>query len=231
MSNPTPPIVQKQTEPNLADLLALQRKQIMLDFNCHAIATVQSFNPDERSITATINYKKNQLQRQSDGTYQSVLIDYPILIDVPIVVLSGGLARLTFPITAGDECLILFNDRSIDNWFQSGQITGVSSSRLHSFSDGIALIGVKSLVKLNDEEAYDSDRAVLSYGETMVGVGTDKVKIANALYTLNTLLQELLTELQTMTLTAVTPGIGVSGPPANAAAIAATAVKIGALLE
>jgi hypothetical protein len=229
VSNPGVQQNRKLTDPNLADLLNLHGKQLMLNMNCHAIATVQSFDADQQTVSATINYKKTYLTRNADGTYSSTLIDYPILLDVPIVILSGGPAQLTFPIAQGDECLILFNDRSLDNWFQSGQVGPVSSTRLHSISDGFALVGVRSLARSID--SYDETHAKIAWGETMVGVSANKVKIANQLYTLNTLLQSLLTQVQAITVTAVTPGIGVSGPPANAAAIAAIAVQIGALLE
>lgn len=229
MTNPIINQTRKQVDPSLADLLNLHGKQLMLNMNCHAIATVQSFDADEQTVSATINYKKTYLTRNPDGTYSSTLVDYPILLQVPVVILSGGAAKLTFPISAGDECLILFNDRSIDSWFQSGQVGPVSSPRLHSISDGFALIGVRSLARSIDD--YDQTHAKISWGQTMVGVSVSKVKIANQLYTLNQLLQLLLTQVQAITVSAVTPGVGVSGPPVNAAAIAAIAVQIGALLE
>lgn len=229
MSNPS--VEQNRTsitDPTLADLLALHKKDLMLSLNCHAIGTIQSFASDTQLVSATINYKKSVLQQDAAGTYRTVLIDYPVLLDVPIVILSGGPAQLTFPITAGDECLILFNDRDIDNWLQSGQVGPVASGRLHSFSDGIAIVGVRSQARKIDP--YDTTRAKLSHGETMVGVSASKVKIANQLYTLNGLLQDLLTQLQALTVVCAAPG-SPSGPPVNAAAIAAIATQIGGLLE
>jgi hypothetical protein len=228
MSNPSIRQNRKITDPTLRDLLDLHKKDIMLSMNCHAIATVQSFDSSQQTITATINYKKSYLQMGTDGIYKTVLVDYPILLDVPIVILGGGPSQLTFPIEQGDQCLILFNDRDIDNWFQSGQVGPVASGRLHSFSDGIAIVGLRSLA--NSISGYDETRALLSHGETMVGVSATKVKIANQLYTLNGLLQDLLTQLEILTVVCAAPG-NPSGPPVNAAAIAAIATQIGALLE
>lgn len=229
MSNPS--IVQnpKVTEPNLSDLLGLLKKDILLSLFCHAIGTVQSFNSAKQTVTATINYKKTYLRQDQAGQFNPVLVDYPILLDVPVVILGGGNANLTFPIAQGDECLILFNDRDIDNWFQSGQVGPVASNRLHSFSDGFALIGVRSLAR--SLAGYDTSRAVLANGTTLVGVSVDKVKIANALHTLNGLLQSLISQIQLITVSGVTTGPGVSGPPVNAAALAAIATQIGTLLE
>ncbi|CAK9250669.1 unnamed protein product [Sphagnum jensenii] len=85
------------------------------------------------------------------------------------------------PIAQGDQCLILFNDRSIDNWFTSGQVQPLASSRLHSFSDGIALVGLNYLnngvTKLTN---YDSTRAVLRNSTTGVGVSSTKANAAAA---------------------------------------------------
>ena len=234
MSDPKISTQRKQTDPELMDLLNLFKKQIMLDLNCHAIATVQSFNSAKHKITASINYKKTTLQRTADGTYRNVLVDYPILLDVPVVFLSGGYFRLTFPIQEGDYCLIFFNDRDMDNWLQSAQIGPVASSRLHSFSDGIAIVGLRPF---NDSlENFDSTRVAIGNGTTYVGVSSSKIKLANATTTLNTQLQALATQLQALTaqlalltVSGVTPGVGTSAVPVNAAAITAIGTQIGTI--
>lgn len=220
--------------PDMKALLDLFKVDVLQSINCHAVAKVQSFDPDDQTLTATINYKKS---------LNGKLLDYPVLVDCPVVILSGGTAALTMPIAANDDCLILFNDRDIDLWFSSGQVGELASQRLHSFSDAIALVGLKST--LNSLDDYDSDRAVLRNDEAKIAVGATLIEISNNLYNLNDLLQELLTEVQNLvtqtaaiTVSAVTPGPDVSGPPVNAAAItaigtqvAATATKIAGLLE
>jgi hypothetical protein len=228
----------------LQDLLDIAKKDIMMSLVCHHIGTVKSFDPVKQTATAVINYKKTYFQRDPQTRlYQKVYVDYPILLDCPCVVLGGGNGALTMPITEGDECLILFNDRDIDNWFSSGQVGPVATARLHSLSDALILVGVRS--SANVIEDYDTERAVLRWGATMVGVGETQVKIANATTTLNTLLQDLITAINdlvtqtaALTVTGVTPGGGASGVPANAAAITAIgtqlttlATDLGGLLE
>lgn len=244
MANPS--ISQNRTtgpQPDLADLLALWKKDILLNLNCHHVATIQSFDPEKQTVSATINYKKTYFQRSSDGVYQPVLKDYALLIDVPVIIMQGGNGSLTMPIAQGDECIILFNDRDIDNWFQSGQVQGTATSRLHSFSDGFALIGVNN--SRNSLSGYDPVRAALNNGTTRVAVGANKILIENMTTTLNTQLQALTTQLTmltaalaTLTVTGVTSGSSASGPPANALAITAIgtnissiATQIGSLLE
>lgn len=201
----------------------------MLSLNCHALATIQSFDATKQTVTATVNYKKSYLQAGTDGVYKQVAVDYPLLLDVPIYIMGGGESVITFPIQTGDTCSILFNDRDIDNWIQSGQIVPPASGRLHSMSDGIALIGVRSAQ--NPVVNYDTDHAQLSWGETRLGVSADKILATNAAgKTLNDVLQDLVAQIQLITVICAAPS-SPSGVPVNAAAFAAIATEISALLE
>jgi hypothetical protein len=212
----TPPRIpsKKVFNPQLADLLALVKKDTMMSLNCHAIATVQSVNTADQLLTATINYDKTYFN--DDGS--SYLVKYPILIDCPFIILGGGGATLTFPITKGDECLILFNDRDIDNWFSGATSGPVASARLHSLSDGIALIGLQPTVA-----NYDSTRAVLQNGTTGVGVSATKVKIYNMTTTLNITLQLIMVQLEA--LATATGNAGIS------ASLTTLALQLGGLIE
>lgn len=211
-------------EPELKDLLDAHRKEILLSLNCHAIGTIQEFDKDKQTASVTINYKKTFYQQiGTTGTYSPVLVDYPLLVDCPVVVLGGGPCALTFPIAQGDECSILFNDRDIDNWFLHGQTGEVATSRLHSLSDGIVLVGVRSSLKVIGN--YDPDRGVLRNGTTRVGVGASHVQIANGTTSLNAVLQNLISAINGI----VISGTSLSAP--SIAALNAVGAQIGGLLE
>jgi len=96
--------------------------------------------------------------RQLDGTYKP--IQMPKLVDVPICWQGGGGATWTFPVTAGDECLVVFASRCIDSWWQNGFVAPAGQQgadgkpvnvlnnptewRMHNLSDGFAIVGVRS---------------------------------------------------------------------------------------
>jgi protein gp138 len=97
--------------------------------------------------------------RQLNGTYKSIPL--PKLVDVPICWQGGGGLTFTFPIAAGDECLIVFASRCIDQWWKNG-FTAPAGQKgadgnpvnalndpplfcMHDISDGFALVGVRSL--------------------------------------------------------------------------------------
>jgi hypothetical protein len=74
-----------------------------------------------------------------------ILKEYPLLIKCPVFHLYGGSAYMTFPIVAGDNCILLFNDREIDNWFVAGGVQAPTALRAHDISDAIALVGIRNL--------------------------------------------------------------------------------------
>lgn len=203
-------------DPDLADLLNLLKKDINLGLSCHHVGTIQSFDATTQRANVTVNYKQTYFETDLQGNYEPKLVDYPIALDCPVIVLGGGTYSLTFPITVGDECLLLFNDRDLDNWLTTSSTTnGVASPRLHSFSDAIALVGLRSI--LNVVAAYssseaslrdvtglikvgvDSSTAFLKSGLTQVVAGAAKVNIQNAAFNLNTILQQEITQLQNLT--------------------------------
>jgi hypothetical protein len=66
--------------------------------------------------------------------------DFPLLVDVPIMFPGGGGYALTFPISAGDEVLVIFADMCIDSFWQSGGTDNNQiDKRRHDLSDGMAI--------------------------------------------------------------------------------------------
>ena len=174
-----------QADLHLADLLNLFKKEILLDFNCIHVGTIQSFNSITQTVQVTINYTKTYFQINSIGLYEQYQVNYPPLENIPIVLIGGGDCVLTMPINVGDECLVLFNDRDIDNWYTTGS-TGapVSTGRLHSYADAIALVGVNSVP--NVVPAYESDLASLRTkdGTAKMSVSSSKVSLTFGVNTL-----------------------------------------------
>lgn len=224
-------------EPSLKDLLDLYKKQTLLNLNCHHIGTIQAFNADNQTVQVTINYKKTFFQFQPETqTYESILIDYPLIADCPLVVHGGGLAHITFPVAEGDQCILLFNDRDIDNWFAGSTSNPNKTPRLHAFTDCIALIGPNNLNTVIAN--YDPVRALITNGTVMNGINpvTNKLTLTNGT-SLNDLLQQLCTQLENLTtqiaaitVTAVSPAApiptNISGIPVNAVAITTIGTNI-----
>lgn len=95
------------------------------------------------TCTATVQLGVQAIVSNPDGSSQNVPIT--VLPDVPVVFPRGGGCALTFPVQAGDECLVVFGSRSCGGWKQSGGSQVQSApGRMHSLSDGFALLGASS---------------------------------------------------------------------------------------
>lgn len=229
------PSVLKQDNQTLADLLALHGKQINLNLNCHAVATIRSFDAATQTCEAEIAYTMVFLRQEANGSIYEESVNYPLIVGCPVVTLTGGNAFLSMPIEAGDTCLLLFNDRSIENWYASGgQVMPPSTSQTHAIGDAIALVGLRH--NANPIPSFDQTRARLQKGAAYVGVGNgDKVKIANDVKTLKELLDAatgILNILNTLNAALVVPtGIDAGTKAAVAAAIIALNTQMGSLLE
>lgn len=101
---------------------------------------------DASSITCTAQPAIKGLVTKSDGTQEWVQM--PLLVDVPVTFPSGGGYTLTFPVKQGDECLIVFASRCIDNWWLSGGIQTQAELRIQDLSDGFAIVGPRSQSRL-----------------------------------------------------------------------------------
>jgi hypothetical protein len=98
-------------------------------------AIVESFDGNTLRAKPAIQEKV----RAKDGTVSDV--NLPLLIYCPVVFPTGGGYVLTFPIKPGDEVLIVFASRCIDNWWKQGGVQKQAEMRMHDISDGFAIPG------------------------------------------------------------------------------------------
>ena len=139
---------------------------------CVKIGKIQAVNTANQTVDVSILHKKRDLYAIRKGK----LYDYPLLKSVPFVVLGGGGSNLTFPISVGDNCLLLFCDYEIDRWWDTGESLPANFERRHDISDAFALIGVHSMVDLI--QGY-SQYVKLKYSESSYIEVGDSVNINN----------------------------------------------------
>ncbi|GKK06786.1 Gp138 family membrane-puncturing spike protein [Klebsiella quasipneumoniae] len=104
---------------------------------------IQSFDPD--AVTAVVQPAIKGAEQDESGA--EVSVNLPLLVDVPVVFPRGGGCTLTFPVKEGDECLVIFADRCIDFWWQSGGIQEPVDGRMHDLSDAFCIVGPQSQAK------------------------------------------------------------------------------------
>lgn len=127
----------------LAEVLASERKTLNEQLRVAMPGIIQSFDPD--AVTAVVQPAIRYIERDNDGN--KLTNDYPLLVDVPVLFPRGGGCTLTFPVKAGDECLVIFADRCIDFWWQSGGVQEPVDGRMHDLSDAFCIVGPQSQAK------------------------------------------------------------------------------------
>lgn len=127
--------------PSLEDVFEQFKRVVFTSLNCIQIGRIQSFNATEQTAEIEI-----QVRRQ----VRSEVIDYPLLVDCPVFVLQGGGAYIDMPISSGDYCIVLFNDRNIDTWWNTANVAEPRNKRKHSLSDGMALVGINPRTAVRD---------------------------------------------------------------------------------
>ena len=169
-----------ETDPTMTDLILEAKRDVRYSINCVQIGTIQSYARATNMASVSVNFKR----KLADGT----LSDYPVLADCPVFNPSGGGACLTFPIAKGDQCLILFNDRNIDNWYLKGEVKEPATSRCHDIADGIVLVGIRNLITAATAGTPPAN-------STCWNGGTKKIAVKNAVTDLKTLVDSLITIL------------------------------------
>ena len=201
--------------PELDDALATLKRDVLKNINCVKIGTIQKFDSTKKTVEVQIVFKRVL----PDETTRSM----PILVDCPVFTLQGGGGALTFPIEAGDECVVLFADRNIDAWFANGGQAAPFDGRLHDLSDGIALVG------LNYEGStfveYSANEVALKYLLANISLKGGKVIVSNAATDLKLVLTGLIDVIKTLQVVGPIPLT-----PASIAALEAYKLTIESLL-
>lgn len=110
-------------------------KKVGFNLRCCIPGIIQSY--DSIHNTATIQPAIREEIVNEDNTVQ--YMNLPILVNVPIIFPSCSAGSIKMLLKRGDECLVLFSDLSIDNFWKYANVQNPIEVRRHDLSDGIAI--------------------------------------------------------------------------------------------
>lgn len=111
---------------------------------------IKSFDPETVTCVVEVSIyipKPESAEGKSIDRLAQDNVFYPLILDAPVIFPRGGGCTLTFPVSAGDECLVIFADRCIDFWWQNGGVQNGSRGRMHDYSDAFVIPGPQSQAK------------------------------------------------------------------------------------
>ncbi len=187
----------KSESPDLMQVLQLFKDIIFGQLYCHLIGRIQTFNPTTQTASIEILFKK-AITNTSDIGDPVTILDPPLLVECPVMILGNTTANLQLPIKTGDECLVLFIDKDIDNWVENGAPSIPNTLRKHDFADGIALVGLRN--QTQSIQGYDNDAASLNYKATKIRL-KEKITLQNAVENFKTIMDDFIDVLKGLTTT------------------------------
>ena len=161
---------------------------------------------------------KPQVQKRlGDGTY----LELPVIEEVPLMFMGGSEFSFTYPLKKGDPVLIIFTERSIEEWIASGGEVTPEDVRRFALTDAIAIAGLPNggieLIEANNEDVNiqykDSYIKIKKDGTVeMLGDADNMVRYSKLETAFNQLKQDFDTLVSTFNAHIHTPVIvGVSG--------------------
>lgn len=201
---------------------------------------VQSFTPGPPATVSVLIATNEYMLMSPTGDTLNVSTESQQLAqlsDVPILVPSAGGWSLTFPIQAGDECLVVFADTQLDVWFQNGGLNNnPMNQRRHSLSDGVAVFGLRSAKTGLTNYSTSSAQLRSDDGSVVIDLAGNQVTITAPNVVINTSTNVTINAADSVAITGssavnisgtttiesrvflahehhgVTPGGGISGP-------------------
>lgn len=110
-------------------------KKVNFNLRCCIPGVIQQYDP--KTNTASIQPAIREEIVNEDNTVQ--YMNLPILVNVPIIFPSCSIGSIKMLLKQGDECLVLFSDLSIDNFWKYANVQNPIEVRRHDLSDGIAI--------------------------------------------------------------------------------------------
>ena len=190
-------------DPEEVDNFRLLQRQVSLTLNAVKIGQIQSFDGTKKTAQIALLFRRVL----PSGT----ITDYPVLVDCPVVTLQGGGGSIQFPIVAGDQCLVFFADRNIDAWFKTGTANAPFNARAHDLSDGIALVGINSLVSSLDNYVAATSR--WKYDGAEIDMSAGLITVKNGTASLLTIINSLFSAIEAIQ---VTGGLSLTAPSVSA---------------
>ncbi|MBQ2285160.1 MAG: hypothetical protein II244_05805, partial [Clostridia bacterium] len=141
-----------KSEPTFNDLMIMAQNNIMARTNCHNVGRIIEFDKTTQTCTVQIM----QLKQFFDKTMAAAPIT-----DVPLIIYGMGDGFITLPDPVGSICLLFFMDRNIDAFLETGELYEPDNTRLHDFSDCIAITTFSTLN--NPIENYDDTAITIAY--------------------------------------------------------------------
>ena len=126
-------------DPNKDELTDAEKLDYVINQSILGVRTIMiaecvSFNEARNTIVAQPSIMRKRIGNEA--------APIPPLQDIPVVYYGAGGVVATYKPVAGDNCILLISDRSIERWKKTGGVVDPAKSRHHNWNDAVALFGL-----------------------------------------------------------------------------------------
>lgn len=117
---------------------------------------------DFKTRKATVQPSLNQKFTDDES------LPFPQIHNVPVVHPAAGGASITFPVKKDDTVLLMFSDKSLEEWLKDGKQVTPDDPRQNDLTDAIAFIGFKPFSE--QVPAVSADDFVIDYDGSTITI-------------------------------------------------------------
>lgn len=138
--------------------------EVMNEMHTAMPGKIVSYSGGMASVRPSLRYKTPR------GKY----MQYPVISSVPVVVPHGGNASIAVPIKAGDDCLIIVSEQSLDEWMSGAED---DTQLLFDLSNAICIPGLCKTSIDAQEEANSTGGVVIACGGNKICVSNESIAV------------------------------------------------------
>lgn len=120
------------TTPTLASVIRQYVNRRIGGIRVSMPATVEKYDPATQTLSASPVFEEGDTR-------------LPIVHNVPVAFPQGGGFSITYNLVPGDIVLLVFSDKSLEEWLTAGGVQQPRDRRVHSLSDAFAVPGINPL--------------------------------------------------------------------------------------
>ncbi len=148
-------------------------KKVNFNLRCCIPGVIQQYDP--KTNTASIQPAIREEIVNEDNTVQ--YMNLPILVNVPIIFPSCSIGSIKMLLKQGDECLVLFSDLSIDNFWKYANVQNPIEVRRHDLSDGIA---IPCVLSQPNTKPFNGTGMEITSGNSKIEIDKDEITFKNS---------------------------------------------------
>jgi len=146
-------------------------------------------------------------RRYKDGTPQGDIQPLPEITNVPVIFPRTGNFSMHYPLNAGDNVMIMFSERSIDQWLTTGGQVTPNDPRKFDLSDAIAIPGLYPFSEASPAE--DNTSFTIQIGSTKLKLDPSGTFCFHGVSEeLMNIIDELFSLISAITTTVIVPPTG-----------------------